>query len=117
MFFEYPKEWNERKSTHGYGPIRLIWGDQVMMAIVTIPAGQPTEPFHEHPNEQVGIVLEGEVTLTIGDKTRKLKKGDAYIAPPNVPHGLSAPSKSEIRMLEVFCPPREDLIKQMPKAK
>ena len=117
MFFEYPNEWNVRESTHGFGPIRLIWGDRVMMANITIPANQPTEPLHKHSNEQVGIVLEGEVTLTIGDETRKLKPGDAFIAPPNVPHGLTAVSKNPIRMLEVFCPPREDLIKQTPHVK
>jgi quercetin dioxygenase-like cupin family protein len=117
MFFSYPEEWNQRESTHGYGPIRLIWGERAMVAIITVPANQPLEPFHKHPNEQMGVVLEGETTLTIGDETRTLKPGDAYIAPPNVPHGRAAVSKRQIKMLEVFSPPREDLVKQASRAK
>ncbi len=117
MFYAYPDEWNQRDSTHGFGPIRLIWGEKVMAAIITVPANQPTSPFHKHPNEQLGIVLEGEVTLTIGDETRKLKQGDAYVAPANVPHGRAAVSKNQIKMLEVFSPPREDLVKQGSPAK
>ena len=98
MFFAYPDEWNKRESTHGYGSIPLIWGDRVMMAVVTIPANQPTGPFHKHPNEQVGVVLEGEVTMTIGDETRTLKQGDAYMAPPNVPHGRAEVPKKPIKI-------------------
>ena len=117
MFFSYPEEWNQRESTHGFGPIRLIWGERAMVAIITVPANQPLEPFHKHPNEQIGVVLEGETTMTIGDETRKLKKGDAYIAPPNVPHGRVAVSQTQTRMLEVFSPPREDLVKQASRPK
>jgi len=112
MFFAYPEEWHERESTHGYGPIRLIWGDRVMMALITTPANQPTGPLHKHPNEQLGVVMEGEVTVIIGDETRTLKQGDAYVAPANVPHGRTSVPKTPIKMLEVFSPPREDLIKQ-----
>lgn len=112
MFFTYPEEWNQRESTHGFGPIRLIWGERVMMAIITVPANQPIGPPHKHPNEQAGLILEGEVTITIGNETRTLKQGDAYIAPPNVPHGRAKVSKNPIRTLEIFSPPREDLIKQ-----
>ena len=112
MFFAYPEEWNQRESTHGFGPIRLIWGERTMMAIITVPANQPVSPFHKHPNEQLGMVLEGEVTLTIGNETRTLRKGDAYVAPANVPHGRATVSKNPIRMLEVFSPPREDLVNQ-----
>ena len=112
MFFAYPDEWNVRESTHGYGPIQLIWGDRVMMAIITTPANQPAGPPHKHPNEQVGVVMEGEVTVIIGDETRTLKPGDAYVAPANVPHGRASVPESPIKMLEIFSPPREDLINQ-----
>jgi len=117
MFFAYPKEWNQRESTHGYGPIHLIWGERAMVAIITTPANQPLEAFHKHANEQIGVVLEGEVSMTIGEETRTLKQGDAYIVPPNVPHGRVAVSKSQTRMLEVFSPPREDLVKQASHSK
>ena len=82
-----------------------------MVATFTIPANQPASPLHTHPHEQLGIVLEGEMTLTVGDEVRTLKQGDAYLAPPNVPHGRSAASKVQIRMLEVFSPPKEDFMK------
>jgi quercetin dioxygenase-like cupin family protein len=110
MFFAFPAEWTQKESPHGYGPMHFIWGERVMAAIVTIPAGESVHGPHTHPHEQIGVVLEGEVEMAVGDKRRRLKKGDAYLAPPDVPHGRAAVSKDQIKLLEVFSPPREDLI-------
>jgi len=54
--------------------------------------------------------------MTIGDETRKLKKGDAYIVPPTCPRP-GGDLADQIRMLEVFSPPREDLVKQASRPK
>ena len=42
-------------------------------------------PRHAHA-AQWGIVLEGEITLTIGDETRTYGKGERYYIPAGVPH-------------------------------
>ena len=115
MFFTYPSDWKQIDSPHGYGPMYMLWGERVFAAIITIPANEPVQEPHIHANEQVGILLEGEVTMGVGGETRKLKKGDAYLAPSNVPHGRALVSPTEIKMLEIFSSPREDLIKRLKK--
>lgn len=41
----------------------------------------------EHSHEcQWGVVLEGEIELTIGDKTARYRKGDRYEIPKGVKH-------------------------------
>jgi quercetin dioxygenase-like cupin family protein len=87
---------------------RLAWGEKLMISYVTIEANAPVPPLHSHPNEQMGMVLEGEVGLTVGDETRRLKKGDAFRVPPNVPHGLAYASGNKAIVLDIFSPPREE---------
>ncbi len=66
-------------------------------------------PVHSHEaNEQMGLVLEGSIEMTIGDETRKLSPGDYYYIPRCVPHGIKTLDKP-VRVLDLFSPPREDL--------
>ena len=39
--------------------LRTMWGDKIMMSMVEI-APNAEVPMHAHPNEQAGIVLQGE---------------------------------------------------------
>lgn len=110
MFFIFPIDFKERELSPKVNT-RLVWGEKLMLSCVTIAPNNPIPPLHSHPNEQMGMVIEGEVTLTIGQETRKLKKGDAFWVPPNTPHGLAAPSEKEAIVLDVFTPPREEFKK------
>ncbi|MEZ4554980.1 MAG: cupin domain-containing protein [Caldilineaceae bacterium] len=66
----------------------------------------PWFPRTGHPHEQGGIVVEGEMELTIGDETRLLKVGDMYIAPGGVEHSVVAGPDS--CTLDIFSPVREE---------
>ena len=50
-----------------------MWGDKIMMNIVELAPGSEV-PLHSHPNEQAGIVLEGEFEFTIGEEKKTVKK-------------------------------------------
>ena len=54
---------------------------------------------HRH-GEQWGIVVEGEMELTIGGVTRKYQAGDSYHIPANVEH--AATFSSRVRVIDVF---------------
>ena len=56
-------------------------------------------PAHTH-GEQWGIVVEGEMELTIGDETRRYGPGDSYHIPAGAPHG--AKFLSHFRAIDVF---------------
>jgi quercetin dioxygenase-like cupin family protein len=61
------------------------------------PIGKVAE--HSH-GPQWGIVIEGEMKLTIGGKTNTYKKGDCYFIPGGVVH--SAEFKCRSRLLDFF---------------
>jgi quercetin dioxygenase-like cupin family protein len=55
----------------------------------------------EHSYEaQWGVVLDGEIELTINGEKRKYKKGDTYFIPKDVPH--SAKIKAGYKDLTLF---------------
>jgi quercetin dioxygenase-like cupin family protein len=81
-------------------------GGAVMVNWVTIEPNRPI-PRHQHPHEQIGVMIEGAMELTIGDETRLLRPGDAYNVPPNLPHGGRTYDEGCV-VLDVFTPVRED---------
>ncbi|MFC2021262.1 cupin domain-containing protein [Chloroflexota bacterium] len=105
MFFRYPQDFKENPVSPGV-VLNLVWGERIMLSRV---AFQPNSTIsaHSHPNEQTGIILEGEITLTIGNDTRLCKKGDAFTIPDNVEHSVVV-GKEPAVVLDTFNPPRED---------
>ncbi|UCE15057.1 MAG: cupin domain-containing protein [Candidatus Heimdallarchaeota archaeon] len=58
-----------------------------------------TLPPHSH-SAQYGVVLEGEMTLTIAGKARKYTKGDTYYIPEGVVH--QAEFQTHFRAIDFF---------------
>lgn len=60
-------------------------GDLMLMEAFAPPGSQP--PLHVHRDEDEGFyLLEGELTLWVGDETRTLQPGEFLLAPRQVPH-------------------------------
>jgi quercetin dioxygenase-like cupin family protein len=59
-------------------------------------------PMHTH-GDQWGIVVEGEMELTIGGETKRYGPGDSYYIPAGVEHG--AKFLSHFRTIDVFGEP------------
>ncbi|MEW6264576.1 MAG: cupin domain-containing protein [Thermodesulfobacteriota bacterium] len=110
MFFPYPHGYKELRLAPG-AEVKLAWGDGLMIQYATL-APNVTMPAHSHPHEQMGLIIEGEVTLTIGEETQVCRKGDAYLIPPNVLHGGTSGPCTTVAV-EVFHPPREDYIRRI----
>jgi quercetin dioxygenase-like cupin family protein len=86
--------------------LRVLTGENVLTAWIKLAPGAVV-PTHHHEAEQLGVVLEGGMDLTIGDETRRLGVGAAYVIPSNVPHAATATDEG-ILLLESFSPPRAD---------
>src|SRR5437879_10857371 len=56
---------------------------------------------HSHPHEQVGIILEGKATFTIGGEEKTLVKGDMFRIPGNVKHCVVALDEL-VKALDIF---------------
>jgi len=105
MFFTYPQDFKERKLSSGTTQ-RLVWGERIMLAYTTFEPNT-SGPAHSHPEEQTGMVLDGEIEFTAGNETRLCKKGDAFAIPGNVEHSVTNGDKLTI-IVQGFSPPRED---------
>ena len=64
-------------------------------------------PLHTHPQEQSGIIIEGELEMGVDGNVRILKPGDMYIIPGGVEHYAKA-STGSAKVLDIFSPVRED---------
>jgi len=105
MFFNFPRDFKAKEPAPGF-LLHAVWGERMTFSRVTLQPHSEAA-LHNHPHEQMGIVLEGEFEMTIGDETRLLKKGDMYLVPPGVTHGGVTLAR-EALVLDVFSPPRED---------
>lgn len=86
--------------------IRSPYGENLMLSVVDLEPGSEVT-LHSHPHEQAGVLLEGQMELTIGEETRVLEPGELYIIPPDTPH-RAAPVGGSARALDIFSPIRED---------
>ena len=83
---------------------RPVTTDSVMTNFVSFEPDAPA-PMHHHIEQQIAIILEGELTFTVGAETRVMHAGDCVVIPPHVRHGSMAGPEG-CRALDVFTPPR-----------
>lgn len=68
--------------------LKAVAGDQVFLGHVTYAPGTTVARHsHEH-TEQVMLILDGSVSVTIGDATRELRAGDVCVVNRGVEHEL-----------------------------
>ena len=103
--------WTTKDAIEGFVPfeglvMQSVVGGKLMANWVTIEPHKVV-PRHQHPHEQLGIMLEGQLELTLGDETRLLNPGDAYTIPPNLPHSARTLEQHCV-VLDIFTPVLED---------
>jgi quercetin dioxygenase-like cupin family protein len=85
---------------------RALFGERSMLNLVELDP-DATVAIHSHPHEQLGLILRGSMTMTIGDVQREIRTDDAYVVPSGVSHGGTAGPDGAV-VLDVFAPVRED---------
>jgi quercetin dioxygenase-like cupin family protein len=81
------------------GMLSILQGAQLTMAYTRLHPGAVI-PLHQHPEEAVDIVLEGELEMQIGDERETLVPGMVTIVPPGIPH--TAMAVTYCRVVTVF---------------
>jgi quercetin dioxygenase-like cupin family protein len=84
---------------------QYVHGSQLTTGWVTREKGS-TLGLHQHPHEQITVMLEGRMEMKIGDETVMLESGMIQVIPSNVPH--SAIAHEDCKLIDVFNPVRED---------
>jgi transcriptional regulator with XRE-family HTH domain len=59
------------------------------------PGGSTGDELYTHDGEEAGLVLEGEMTLTVDAETWTLKTGDSFRFASRRPHRFSNPSEAQ----------------------
>jgi unsaturated pyranuronate lyase len=85
---------------------RIFPGHNVMLSVVRMePHSSGT--IHSHPEEQWGVLLEGECVRIQGGEERVMKAGDFWCTPGGVMHGVRTGAAAAV-VLDIFSPPREE---------
>jgi quercetin dioxygenase-like cupin family protein len=98
------RSWNDVPATefHPGVHLRAIGGDQVCICKATYEPGKRV-PTHTHEHtEQVMVILEGEVTMTIAGQTKTLRQGDVVVVNRGIEHSLV--SEPGVTFLEALAP-------------
>ncbi|MBI5877827.1 MAG: cupin domain-containing protein [Chloroflexi bacterium] len=83
----------------------LADGDRMMIIEWTMKAGVVV-PVHNHPHEQSGYIVSGEMVFHCDGKDFHLTQGMAYVVSGGTPHAADFPVASVV--VDIFSPPRED---------
>ncbi len=89
------------------GDVRFVHAESMTLSYWTLEEGAVLKD-HSHPHEQVVNLLEGELEFTLGGDVSVLVPGSVVVCPPGVPH--SGRALKPTRVLDVFCPVREDFL-------
>jgi quercetin dioxygenase-like cupin family protein len=103
--------WVRRSEVPPFSPapgiqIQPVIGDSLMTCWITMEPGAVVAE-HSHVNEQLGVVVEGSVTLSAAGETRELVAGDAYFMPTDLAHSAVAGADG-VLLVETFVPVREE---------
>jgi quercetin dioxygenase-like cupin family protein len=98
------KSWNDVESFEFVDGVRLhaVGGDQVLLCRVVYEPGKRVARHAHEDTEQLMAVLEGSVTMTIGDETRELGPGDVVCVNRGIEHELH--SEGGVTFFEALAP-------------
>jgi quercetin dioxygenase-like cupin family protein len=88
-----------------------VLGEQLMVNFVHFEP-HTEAPEHWHDEEQISFVIDGEFEFELAGEKRTVRRGQAVVIPPNVPHAARTFDKSCLEV-DVFYPPRQGLLDAM----
>ena len=84
----------------------IFCGEHAMISIVEIEPNSEGK-IHSHPQEQWGILLEGSGIRIQGGEKINIEKGDFWLTPGNIEHGIIA-GINGAKVMDIFSPPRDE---------
>lgn len=73
--------------------------------LVTLPPGGRTMEQDPHEGEEFGYLLAGAITLMLGDRRLRVKRGDSFCFAPSARHYIFNHGKREAKLIWVATPP------------
>ena len=69
-----------------------------------------TLPLHDHPFDQLALILAGRCVMRVDDEEHPLGPGGFVYIPAGAMHGLEAVGSEPVLNVDVFSPAREDYL-------
>jgi quercetin dioxygenase-like cupin family protein len=88
-----------------------VLGENLMVNFVSF-AAHTEAPRHWHDEEQISFVIDGEMEFEVGEEKRTVRRGEAIVIPPNVPHAARTYDGTCLEV-DVFHPPRQGVLDAM----
>jgi quercetin dioxygenase-like cupin family protein len=88
-----PKEVVTPKHSTAYG--ELLTGQTIEVGRLRFKAGEGANP-HQHPQEQIMVVLQGRLRVTLDGKVAEIGRGEAFHATSNTLHQVTALEDTEV---------------------
>ena len=92
------------------------------MGLVTLDPDGGQVPWHNHPQEEVYVILEGEGEMCVGEERQTVTSGQAVYIPPFAFHQLTNLAETPLRLLYCYAPSgdvlhwRQELEGTLPRA-
>jgi quercetin dioxygenase-like cupin family protein len=86
---------------------QMLNGDHTTVARIVLRKGAVV-PRHQHPSEQLSMILEGTLLFTFDDREVTVRAGEMIFIPANIPHAATA--LEHCIDLDIFGPRREDWV-------
>lgn len=95
----------ERRKAYNYESLasgfRGRTADPFIVTVEPKPADTPKE-MNSHNGQELNMVLEGTMELTIGNKTLTLNEGDSIYFDATQPHGMRAMNECPVKFLAII---------------
>lgn len=106
--------WVRRSEVRPFSPapgiqVQPVIGESLMTCWIAMEPGAVVAE-HSHVNEQLGVVVEGSISITAAGETREMVVGDAYVVPSDLAHSGVAGGDG-VLLVETFVPIREEYAK------
>ena len=69
--------------------LTLVQNDTLTLTLFAFAKGEGVST-HSAPGDAMVYIIDGEASITIGDKTITARKGQTLVMPTDIPHGLDA---------------------------
>ena len=85
--------------------VRRVQHRRMQPFYTVIEPGGGTREDYSHHGEEFGLVLEGELTLKVGEETYRVRAGSSFYYPSSLPHSWTNEGKRPCRVVWVVTPP------------
>lgn len=90
---------------------RPILGERMLVNVVRFEPNSHAD-VHVHDEEQIVLVLDGEMEFTLDGVTTLMRRGDVAVVPPNIAHGART-LDTDCLEVDIFAPPRTAILEML----